>query len=758
MKLARLLFVTLYLTAFALCVRSQDDTRATATWQVQKYDLSAIVPTNDTDRSLVVKAILTVKNISSAPASTLSLRISPNAEVSAITFNGTTADFTKREEKIGSASLQRISVRVPPVAPGSSGTASVDYKLVVKDNTGMSAISPAGSLFLPLSFWYPTPNSWFFARGADNAPFRIQVNSAGQPVVSSGVDIVTAVTGQGPKVFEQRLNGQPFFLSGNWDTINSGSATVYFPKGPNAEAKTRAAEITALANDAKNFMTNLLGPAPDVPLKIVGVRRGAGFSGSGTILIDEGVFRRSKMDSMTAMNIAEAVAKLWIGGSIAVTGEDQGAIREGLPRFIATEFIESKFGKDVADVERLRQRTAYYSVARRDSPLSSVSPVDDYYFVEVANKGSMIWRLLDKKIGRSDFVKTIQSATKDGAMDLAEARAAFSTQKELLDYLFDQVTGMNLLVGLPQTNGAETRVALRNSGAIDVTVTIEASTVTGEKLKADSTVRAASFGEVTFKTASRIARVEIDTEKLYPQIEYSDDVAPKEVSESDLLLAVKKLFDKQDYAGAESAARKVLSRYARFDEVRVLLGRALLGLNRDTDASREFHAVLDEKLPSARSLAWANVGLGEIAAKSGQNGPAEKFADAAILADSEYGASLAARALRTRLNQPASVEPEVKDFFVRFDQAAASNRKADVDALIIAGEVSKFAAGVSGSTQQWQTQVRQVDKLDANTALIETSVNIKLLNKDPQTGTAVFRLVRVGNQWKLAAVEMFEVR
>jgi len=285
-----------------------------------------------------------------------------------------------------------------------------------------------------------------------------------------------------------------------------------------------------------------------------------------------------------------------------------------------------------------------------------------------------------------------------------------------------------------------------------------ALTSTGERLKADTTLRAASYGEITFRTPAKITRVEVDSEKLYPQIEYSDDVAPKELSESDPLLAVKKLFDKQDYIGAEKAARVVLARYPRNDEVRVLLGRSLLALNRDADASNEFKSVLDEKLPTARSIAWANEGLGEVAAKTNQSAQAAKYAEAAIFADGEYGASLAARNLRNKINAATTVDAEIKDFFARFDRAAASNRKADVDALVLPGEVTRFVSSVSGSTQQWATQIRQVDKLDANTALVESNMTIQLLNREPETGIAVFRLVRTSGGWKLAAVDMFEVR
>ncbi len=747
-----ILIFFLLLSLSSVIAHAQDESRATATWQVQKYEVNATLPQGEADRNLTVRAGLTVKNISNAAASTLTVRISPGAEVSAISINGATADFSKREEKINAATnLQRIVIRIPAVQPNATVTASVDYKLNIKENAGLSALSPIGSQFLPLSYWYPTPNSWYFARGADFAPFRLQVNSAGgMSVVSSGAEAGGA--------FDQKLQGQPFFVAGSWDAVNANGVAVYVPKGAGAEEQKRANELAALASEAKTFAANLLGPLPDAPLRIVSVKRGAGFSGGGTIFVDDSVFRRSKIDSQTAMSIAESVAKIWLGNAVAVGGDGHGAIREGLSRYIATQFIENKYGKDVADVERMRQRTAYAAVARRDSPLNIVSPLDDYYYPEVANKGAMIWRLLARKAGDGPFFEAVRAGMKDGSLSLAELRAGFSEQKDFLDHMFDQVTDTNLLVGLPQAAGGETKIALRNTGSIDATVSVASIAANGEKLNAQSTIRAKSFGEVSFKTANKIARVEVDAEKLYPQTEYSDDIAPKELSDSDMLLAVKRVFDKQDFANAEKTARIVLRDVPRFDDVRILLGRSLLAQGKTAEAEREFWTVLDEKLPTSRSLAWANVGLGEIAAKGGQNGPAAKFAEEAILADAEYGASLAARALRTRLNVAAANDDSVKAFFVQFDKVAVSNRKADMDAIVVPGEVSKFASGISGSTEQWQTQVRQVDKIDASTVLVETTLTIKLLTKDVETGTAVYRLSKIGNGWKLSGVDIFEVR
>ena len=427
-------------------------------------------------------------------------------------------------------------------------------------------------------------------------------------------------------------------------------------------------------------------------------------------------------------------------------------------RFIATDFLEGKYGKEVAEAERARQRAAYSVVSRRDSPLAIVSPMDDFYFAAVANKGAMVWRMLAKRLGASAFYGAIRSSAEDKQLDLSELRAAFAAQKDILDYEADQTTDMNLLAGLPLASGGETKVALRNSGGIDATVAVVATTATGERIPAQSTVKARDFGEVSFKSSQKVVRVEVDSEKIYPQTDYSDDVAPREFSDSDPLVAIKRLFDKQDFAGAEKAARMVLRDVPHNDDARTLLARSLLALGRNPDAEREFNTILSEALPSARSLAWAYVGLAQLAAKNGQNAQAAKFADDAIRADAEYGATLAARNLRNSLGSSSPVDDTIKAFFAAFDKAALANRKADIDSMVLSGEAVRFAAGVAGQTQQWQTQVRRVDQVAPDVVLAGTNLSVKLLNGEPESGMAVFRLTKVDGVWKLSGVEMYEVR
>lgn len=746
-----ILILPLLLLSAPFKLHGQTDNRIAATWQVVSYDISASLPTGESDRNLTAKATVRLRNVSDRPATSLTLRINQNAEIISTSVNGSVIDAAKSQERLGGATLQRIALRVPAVPAGGELTAVVDYKLPVTDNTGVNSISPVASHFLPLSFWYPTPNSWFFARGADYAPFKVRLTTpAGLTSISAGAESAG--------VFDNNLNGQPFVAAGNWDRADSSGISVYIPRGSGEMAKARAANLATLFSEAKAFTEKILGPAPNVPLRLVAMRRGGGFATGGTILIDEAVFRREKIDSFTAMNVAEAAAKLWLGEANRLTDDGAGVIREGLARYLATKFLATKYGPEVGEVEVLRQRIAYAAIARRDAPLNVVTPLDDYYFAAVANKGAMFWRVMERKLGSTEFNNKLRAALSKETTRLTDVRREFESQKEVVDYMLDQPTDMNLQAGLPQAAGGEWKVALRNTGPIDVTVEVVARLENGESMSAPATIRARSFGEINFRTSTRISRVEVDPEKLYPQNDYSDDVAPREFTDSDLLLAVKREFDRQEFAAAEKNARQVLAEFPRFDDVRILLGRSLLAQNKISEAEREFRAVLNETLPTSRSLGWANVGVADVALRTNRNSEAATHANAAIMADSEYGAGLAARNLRNRINQRSSVDESIKAYFTQFDRAAISNRKSELDALAVPGEVNRFVSGISGQATNWTTTVLHADMFDANTAIVETNLNVRLLTREPEAGTAVFRLLRTGSGWKLAGVEIFEVR
>ncbi|QQS41613.1 MAG: tetratricopeptide repeat protein [Acidobacteriota bacterium] len=722
--------------------------RLALTWEVVKYDITTTLPADfRTGRELDVDATLTIKNISRNPASTVSLRISDQAAVSSVAAGGAAADFRSSPETTsGARPLQRTVVSVPSVAPGGNIVVAVKYKLAVRENDGLAALSYAGSQFLPFSFWYPTPTSWFYTGGADFAPVKIKINGGG----------LSAGTGSNGS-FDLSLNGQPFFVAGQYEERTVNGVVIAYPRrGTSQVSPGRLNRLAEIATKADAFISSRLGSSLEAPLKIICVKRGSGFADSGTMLVDDSVLVREKPDSSAVQTIVEGIAKSHLGNVISVSGDGYGVIREGLSRFISNEFIEQEFGEEAAEVERLRQRASYATISGRDAPLNIVSPVDGYFFTATANKGAIIFSYLASRSG-DRFYNVIREMAADKQLSLAELRSAFPGEKEYLDYTLDRVTQMNLMVGLPVKANGRTRSALRNMGEVDARVEVVGTTASGGKLRTPVTVKANEFGEVYFDSAEEVVRVEVDAAKVYPQTDYTDDVAPRVVDEPDPLLFVKREFDRQKYAEAEKNAEAVLSQYPAFHDVRVLLARSQLALGKVTEARSNFEQVLALALPSPQSIAWSELGLGEIASRTGQASDAAGRFREAIASDADYGATLGAVRDLIAAGGSSSVSEEVRSYFAAFDRAVVSNSKAQVDEIIAGGEVTRFASSVVGQAQQWATTVRFVQEIDGVDIVVGTNVQLKLLNREVETGVAMFRLSRTPSGLKLVAVDVFEV-
>jgi Tfp pilus assembly protein PilF len=734
-------------------------------WQVTSYDINVNVQQNE--RLLNAVVVLDATNVGNGPGRTLTLRLNAKASVKTVTVGGAAANFRPGTEPRGD--LQKIEISLPAsVAPNASVKASVTYSLAVESNSGVAAISPIGTQFLPLSFWYPLPNTPYSIRGADTSPFHLTVNIPN--VISSGVE----KGGSGSNSFEQSLNAQPFFVQGDWDKLEGAAdgkgVVVLMEKGASANERKQAEALIAFTAAARAFYATSFGPAPDVPLRLVAVRRGAGFSDGGTVLFDADTLRLPKIDAATALSVAEAVAHLWIGGQTPIRGEGNGVLRDALVRFLATQFLEKQFGADAVKSELYRQRIAHASVAQRDGPLARGSQLDSTYFNSVPNRGAMFWRLVDRKLGHENLIAVLRAALQAGKTDangfnlpaLREALAARGgeSMKTLLDQQLDQVIDTDLMVGLPQQRGADWVSALRNLGSIDVTVTVAATTDRGEQLTTEATVPAKNFGEAVFKTQAKIVRVEVDPDKLYPQLDYGNDVVPRAKDLSQALSEATSQLGAQDFVKAEATARAMLATAPRFQEAQIILARALLGQNRLEDAEKLFQAALSEPLPFAATLAWANIGLGEIALKRNQAAEAVKRFNEAVIASRDYPSSLAARAARIRAEAAANSAPPVDEtartFITQLSQAVVSNKKADLESRIVPGELVRFINASIG-TESWETTVVRTEQLNANLIAADVQIRANKLGT-AGAGTAVLMLARTPLGWKLSGIELFEVR
>jgi tetratricopeptide (TPR) repeat protein len=746
-------------------VRAQDEPRAA--WQATNFDIT--VNSLGAERALSARAVVSFRNVGRGAGSTLSLRINAKAEIKSVTIGGASAAQRSTPEPRGGA--QRLTITLPStIAPNDTVTATVEYRLPVAENSGLTAISPVASQFLPLAFWYPTANTQFAVRGADYAPFRVTVSGAS--AISSGVE----KSANGNSVFEQALHGQPFFVVGTWDRVDgSGNAkdiAAYIPKGAGADERKQAEALIGLTNDARAFYAGLLGAAPAVPLRLVSVIRGAGFDDAGTVLLGEGAFRRKKIDSATALAISEAVARLWIGSETPVRGEGYGILREGLVRFLATLFIEKQFGPEAAEAERGRQRLAYSAIAKRDPPLSRTTPLDGTYFSSVTNKGAMVWRLIDHVLGRDSIVAALRglltgAKTDAEGLSLARARAILlekggASLKSLLDQQLDQSTDTDLMAGLARQEAGQWVAALRNLGSNEVTVNVVGTTSAGQQVRVEATIPAHDFGQATFKNAAGIVRVEVDPEKFYPQLDYANDVAPNSRELASSLAEATRLFGAQEYAKAEALARALLAGSPQAQEARIVLARALLAENKTEEADRELKQLSAERLPTPATLAWSAVGLGELALRRGQAAEAARHFHDGVRADAEYASSLAARAGRIRAEATANATPAIdetaKTFITQFDAAMRSGRQAEIAPFMVPGELTGFIRGAVGTQPEaWVTRIMRSDQLDANRMALDVTINSKQLGVE-HAGTAVFILARVGGGWKLNAIEFFEVR
>ena len=747
-----------------LCLVIQAGAQAPATviWQVNSFDINASV--QQAERVLNAVATINATNVGSGPGRTLTVRLNSKASVKSVTVGGAATTFRPGTETRGD--LQRIEIALPAsVAPNSNVSAAVTYALPVESNSGLTAISPIATQFLPLSFWYPMPNTPYSVRGADTAPFRLAVNIPN--AISSGVE----KAGPSGVSFEQSLHGQPFFVQGDWDKLEGAAdgkgIVVLLEKGAGAEERKHAEALIAFTAAARGFYAMAFGPAPDVPVRLVSVRRGAGFNDSGTVLFDADTLRLPKLDAATALAVTEAVGHLWIGGQTPIQGEGGGVLRDALVRFLATEFLEKQFGEDAVRSELYRQRLAYATVALRDGPLARTSQLDSTYFASVPNRGAMFWRLVDRRLGREVFFSVLKTALQAGktGLTLPAVREALVARggeglKALLDQQLDQVVDTDLMIGLPQQRNADWVSALRNLGSIDITVSAVATTERGEQVRTEATVPAKNFGEAVFKTAAKIVRVEVDPDKLYPQLDYGNDVMPRAKDLTQALNEAALQLGNQDFAKAEATARAMLANTPRFQEAQIILARALLGQGRLDDAEKLFRSALEEPLPFTATLAWANIGLGEIAMKHNQPAEAAKRFNDAVIASRDYPSSLAARAARIRAEAAANNAPPVDEtaraFITQLSQAVVSNKKAELESRVVSGELVRFINASIG-TESWETKVVRTEQINANLIAADVQIRANKLGTVGE-GTAVLILARTPSGWKLSGIDLFEVR
>jgi hypothetical protein len=750
-------------------VRAQDS-------DVKKYVLD--VRLEPAAHAATVRATLSVWNPTSAPKRTLQFRIGAKAEVRTVTLAGQTAQFEVADDK-RFTNLKVVRVTLPgPIAGSSTADLVVEYRYVADGSVDGASIGPGETVLLPSSYWAPFLNTEFVQYGANTAPVTITVGAPeGEKAISGGAAAGTT--------FTQPLFGLPFLVVGDYDAPVTATAAgvaleAWTPGGSPAAARAGAERILGEAAKILAYYSQQLGPPPAVTFRVIASDRGAGYASPSVVVFGRRVFSRDVTDAETFELLADALARIWLDGASAVRGAAPGAaadqprgvaiIRDALPRFLAVAAIGNRYG---APAERLAYERARIGLAQMGAsglatPLSVITPFQPNYRAVVVTRGLLTIRMIEREVGRDKFYaslrETLAAARTSGALTTAALRAALAKSAgRSLDPLYeswlDQANAPDLIVGVPQQEGAVWTSALRNLGTGDVSVEVAATTASGKRVVSRAALPSEGFGRVQFDVAEPIVAVEVDPDHVLFETDYANNARPARPSVVQLFNDAVGMVVRKEYAAAETKLRAALAEDGMDAVAHSWLARALLGQGRSAEAEKEANAALaNEPVPSV-ALGWAHVVLGQVALSAGRHADAVASFRRATFEASDTPGLIAARQGLVEAeragNQAPPVDESVRRFFAAFDSAlSAGVNTAQAEQFIDSAALPSFVRGlVTNVARKWSSEVVRAEAVDRDEVLVDVRFTLTQ-GSDVSTSPALVRVRRVADGWRIVDVQL----
>jgi tetratricopeptide repeat protein len=769
--------------------------------EVDRYNITARV--DPAANAVDLRATLTLTNLSQAPKSRLYLRLAKLAKVSAVSVNGSTAQFETADDRRVTALNQLIITPASPVAGGASASVEVSYRIEAPESTPALHIYQGEVFLAPESAWVPMPSTLFAIYGATTAPFALSVSTpAGFRVFSAGPSKGDA----GNQSFDQSMNSLPFLLGGVFDqplasehggvkieiAVQPGIAPPVPLKPGSASIAGRLAEESGLIVD---FVSRLLGPPPaGATFRVVSSVRAGNIVVPGALVLNEQVFRRDTLNAGTIETLADAVARIWLDGRVRVRGQDARAAAEGrpaqkarsaavlrdsLPRYLAALYIDERFGHAAGRDAFGRMRWAYTPVAQsgRDAELGVQTITLPNYTAAVFDKGPLVLRLIAESMGREKFLSVIK-ALFSGAQtkivtsdDLRGAlvKAGGPDIEKLFQQWIDSIIEPDVIVGapLPSDKPGTSRLNLRNLGTGDVTIPVVAITASGAKVSATATVPSENLTSVELATSEKITSVEVDPDKLWIQTNYDNDARDSDgtlrVSAQTLFNTSIATFNKGQFADAEATLRQAVRREPSNPLLHAWLARALAAQKKMDEAAAEATAAIKAEPPVGSALAWSRVTLGQAALARNQIPDAIREFKLALADAEEAPVQFAARDALIQAGRQTgaaaeAIDEPVRSYVTQLDAAIKQAASDKLFTMVIKSNLKKFVQGLTVShPASWTTEILRADRIDATRIALDVGLKVRADNKD-QSGTAVFILNRVDGNWMLEDVQLFNVK
>ena len=764
--------------------------------EVDRYSVNARI--DATASAVDVRAGLAVANLGQSPKSKIYLRLNKQAKVSACTFNGVAAPFEVTDDRRASALNQIVISPAASLAVGAHATLELTYKIEAPESSPLIAIYSGEVLLAPDAIWVPMPSTPYTLYGAPTAPVSMTITSnAGLKGASSGV--AKPDSNAQSVTFDQPLNSLPVIVAGVFDAPASNDRSgvkisIYAHAGlvgaNGAGVRDQIARMSDEAAKAAEFMSRILGPAPPgASFTIISSARTGGLTVPGALVFNEQIFRQDALDASAIELIADGVARVWIEGRAKIRGQDSRPeqldrpaqrprspilLRDSMPRYLASLYIEDRFGAAAASEVYARMRALYTPVALsgRDAEMSVQSMLLPSYGAAAFGKGPLVLRLMAETVGRDKLLGALKSVL-EGAptriVNIDDFRAAsVKAGGPAIDSLFqqwvDSIIEPDIIIGIPQAGPSPgiQRVNLRNLGAGTATVDVLAVTASGRELTKNVTVGPDDLASVDFQTDEKLTTVEVDPRKLIIQKNYDNDSRPIRISSQTLLTDAIAAFNKGEFPQSEAKLKEALAGDSNNSLLQAWMSRVLVSENRLDDASTAANLAIKATPPLSSALAIAHLSLASAAMARGQSGAAAENLRRAIVEAADAPSQFAARQEAAKAERAAGKSPEVDEsirgFISQLDTLIRQPSSDKLFTVVNKNNLKKFVQGLTvNPPASWTSEILRADRIDANRIGLDVAVKATAGGRD-QSGTALFILYRNGGAWMLEDIQLFNVK
>ncbi|MEM4251780.1 MAG: tetratricopeptide repeat protein [Candidatus Bathyarchaeia archaeon] len=659
--------------------------------------------------------------------------------------------------------LANITVDLPkPLAPAATAQVSFTYALELKESTALASITASEALLLPESFWVPLVHTPFATYGPDYAPVRLTATADGLRVVGDG----RRVDGS----YEQGYASQTLLIAGNYDEpfeIKAAGVTCEFllPRGIRSGASKQAEAVAAEIGKIAGFYTKL-GFKVAENVRVVSSSKVGSQMTPTTLVLNEDLFRRDELDVETIEFLARALLRLQIGGASLPRARGWYILQDAIPAYLAGLYFEDAYGSDAGREFFARRARAYAPIAaaRTDGPLLFLSLLASQYASSMLNKGSLVFRLLERQAGREKALEIYRRVLSAKTVRYEDVKSAFLELDKgfasFFEQWFDKVSEPDFIIGVPFEAEGQWKCALRNFGLGDALVDVLAIDEKGNRLIERVLLPSQGRSEVAFKSASRIVAVEVDPDKLYPQTNYDNDTRPQVQSAYTLFNEANLNFTKKEYAEAEKRLREAISREPRNTVLRALLLRVLAATSRYDEALREVAEVRKLAPLPIYTITWVNYVLGEVAmAANRPNEAADRFFAAVAASRDTVPARQRLIEAERQAGRSNTGDESVKGFVQQFDRAIKEATVQALEPLINRTSLLKFARGIAANKpENWSTQIVRVEQVTADKLYVDAVITVTSFDKRQQSGSGLLVLRRRGTGWILDEVNLFSIQ